>query len=173
MLLLGAVLNAFRIVYLDAIPTDQIPTDAAAAIYDQVVSFVRLSLRAVLVLFLAVAAVAWVTGPEHAPTAVRRASTRALDAVRHRRDKAGLDTGPVGEFLGRYRGPIRGIIAGVVVLVYVLADHPTGAWTLKLLVVAALVLLVVELLAQPPAEVEEAAADEEAADEEVGPPVRG
>jgi hypothetical protein len=151
MLVLGLLLNAFRIVYLDAIPADQIPSDAAAAIYDQVVSFVRLSLRAVLVLFLAVAVVAWVSGPEPAPTSVRRMSTRALDAVRNRSDRAGLDTGPVGEFLGRYRNAIRWIIGGGVVLLYVLADHPTGSWTLKVLIVAALLLLIVELLARPPA----------------------
>jgi hypothetical protein len=151
MLALGLVLNAFRVVYLDAIPSDQLPSDAAGAVYDQVVSFVRLGLRAVLVMFLAVAAVAWVTGPQPAPTAVRRTSGRALDALRHRSDRAGLETGPVGDFLGRHRNPIRWAIAGGVVLLYVLADHPTGAWTFKLLIVAALLLLVVELLARPPA----------------------
>lgn len=180
MLLLGLLLNAFRIVYLDAIPADQVPPDAAAAVYDQVVSFVRLSLRAVLVIFLAVAAVAWVTGPEPAPVAVRRGTTRALDAVRHRRDSAGLNTGPVGDFLGRYRTAIRATVGGLVVLLYVLADHPTGAWTLKLLIVAGLVLLVVELLARPPvagpAAGEEPAPGDDAKGaekEEVGPPARG
>ena len=149
MLLLGLALNAFRIVYLDAIPSGQLPPDAAGAVYDQLVSFIRLALRAVLVLFLAVALVAWVSGPEPAPTAVRRGTTRALDAVRHRADSAGLETGPVGAFLGRYRGVIRGVVAAAVVLAYVLADHPTGAWVLTLLLVAGLVLLVVELLARP------------------------
>jgi hypothetical protein len=181
MLLLGLLLNAFRVVYLNAIPADQLPSDAAAAIYDQVVSFVRLSLRAVLVLFLAVAIVAWVSGPEPAPVAVRRRANRALDAVRHRSDRAGLDTGPVGDFLGRYRTAIRWVVAGAVVLLYILADHPTGAWTLKVLIVAALVLLVVELLARPPAP--GAAADpsgsspeqtaEASETENLGPPVPG
>jgi len=152
MLVLGAVLNGFRVVYLDAIPADQLPSDAAAAVYDQVVSFVRLGLRAVLVLFLAVAVVAWVSGPGPSPTAVRRGTTRALDAVRHGRDRAGLDTGPVGAFLWQYRNGIRWAVGGVVVLVYVLADHPTGATTLTLLIVAALLLLLVELLARRPAE---------------------
>jgi hypothetical protein len=47
--------------------------------------------------------------------------------------------------------PIRLGIAGLVVLVYVLAAHPTGAFTIILLAVAAFVLLVIELLARPPA----------------------
>jgi hypothetical protein len=110
-----------------------------------------------------------VSGPGAAPTAVRRGTTRALDAVRHRSDQAGLDTGPVGEFLGRYRNGIRWAIGGVVVLLYILADHPTGSWTLTLLIVAALVLLVVELLARSPA----AADPDQAEAESVGPAARG
>jgi hypothetical protein len=152
MLLLGVALNGFRIVYLDAVPSERLPADAAGAIYDQVVWFIRLNLRALLVLFLTVAAVAWVSGPDPAPVAVRRGATRALDAVRHRSDRAGLETGPVGEFLGRYRTAVRAVVAGAVVLVYISADHPTGGWTLKLLLVAGLVLLVAELLARTPSD---------------------
>jgi hypothetical protein len=150
MLLLGLALNVFRIVYLDAIPSDQLPADAAAAIYDQLVSFIRLNLRAILVLFLAVAFVAWVSGPEPAPVAVRRGTTRALDVVRHGSDRAGLDTGAFGLALGRYKGPIRGVVLGLVVLLYVMAAHPTGGYTITLLIIAALVLLVVEVFARTP-----------------------
>ena len=64
---------------------------------------------------------------------------------------------------------------------YVLADHPTGAWTLKLLIVAALLLLVVELLARrPPARDSATDAGVRSSDrpgqteaENLGPPVRG
>jgi hypothetical protein len=152
MLVLGLALNVFRTVYLDAVPPDQLPSDAAGAIYDQLVWFIRLNLRAVLILFLAVAAVAWVSGPGTAPSRLRSGASGAFDALRNRSDRVGLDTGPVGRFLGAYRGPIRAVVAGVVLLVYVLADHPTGAFTLTLLLVAALVLIVVELLARPPAQ---------------------
>jgi hypothetical protein len=148
MVLLGGALNLFRIVYLDAVPTDQLPTDAAGVIYDTLVRFIRTNLRAVFVLFLVVAAVAWVTGPATAPTAVRRGTRHGLDAVRHGRDSAGLSTGPVGEFLHTYRGPIRGLVLGVALLAYVLTDHPTGESTIVILLVAGLVLLLVELLAR-------------------------
>jgi len=151
MVLLGAVLNGFRIVYLDAIPADQLPQDAAAAIYDQLVGFIRLNLRAILVLFLAVAAVAWVTGPWAPALATRRATSRAVDSVRHSSDRAGLRTGAFGTALYNMRTPIRCGLAALVILIYVLAAHPTGAFTIVLLLVAALVLLVIELLARPPA----------------------
>ena len=150
MVLLGAALNFFRIAYLDAIPSDRIPADAAAVIFDQLVEFIRLNLRALLVISLAVAFVAWVSGPERAPVRVRQGVSRALDSVRHRRDSAGLGTGPVGEFLYNYHTPLRVLVLGGAVLVYVLADHPTGAWTLGVVAVAGLILLVVELLAGGP-----------------------
>jgi hypothetical protein len=150
MLLLGAALNFFRVIYLDAIPSDQLPPDAAAAIYDRLVWFIRLNLRAVLVLFLAVAFVAWVSGPEPAPAAVRRGTSRALDVVRQGSDRAGLDTGAFGLMLGRNKAVIRGAVLGLVVVFYVMAAHPTGAFTITLLVIAALVLLVVEVLARSP-----------------------
>ena len=150
MLVLGAALNLSRILYLDAVPTDRLPTDAASAIFDQLVWFIRLNLRALLVLFLAVAFVAWVSGPEPAPASVRRGTTRALDVVRHGSDRAGLNTGAFGLMLGRYRGAIRGVVLGLVVVLYVMAAHPTGGYTITLLVVAAVVLLVVELLARSP-----------------------
>jgi hypothetical protein len=151
MVALGAALNFFRIVYLDAVPSDRIPADAAAVIFDQVVEFIRLNLRALLVISLAVAFVAWVSGPEKSPAAVRKGTSRAFDAVRHRRDTAGLGTGPVGEFLYTYRVTLRIVVLGGAVLVYALADHPTGAWTLGVVAVAGLILLVFELLAGRPA----------------------
>ena len=139
--LLGLALNVFRAVYLDAIPTDQLPTDAAAAVYDTLAQFIRLNLRAVLVLFLVVAAVAWVSGPAPAPRAVRNGTTHALDVVRHGSDRAGLRTGPVGRTAWTYRTPLRAVVLGVALLVYVLAAHPTGAFTLVVVAVAAVVLL--------------------------------
>lgn len=150
MVLLGLALNIFRAVYLDAVPTDQLPTAAAAAVYDTLAQFIRLNLRAVLVLFLVVAAVAWVSGPAPAPRAVRRGTTHALDVVRHGSDRAGLRTGPVGRALWTYRTPLRATVLGLALLVYVLAAHPTGAFTLVVVAVAALVLLVIELVAREP-----------------------
>ena len=150
MILLGVALNGFRVVYLNAVPNDQVPTDAAAAIYDTLVYFIRLNLRALLVLFLVVAAIAWVTGPAPAPAAVRRGTMRALDVARHGTDRIGLRTGPVGTAAYTYRTPIRVTVLGVALLVYVMAAYPTGAFTLTLLVITLAVLLLVELVARPP-----------------------
>ena len=150
LLLLGATLNLVRPVYLSAVPSDQIPQAAAAAVYDQVVSFIRLSLRAVLVVALAVALGAWLAGTSGSALAVRRGIVRATAAVRHGGEHVGLDTGPFGAWLFRYRALLRGVVIGIALLLYVAADHPTGSWTLRLLVVTVAVLLVLEVLARPP-----------------------
>jgi hypothetical protein len=151
MLMLGLSINFFRILYLDSIPADMNEA-AAAATYDQVVTFLRTALRAVLVLFLALAVVAWLSGKEAAPAAVRRGFGKGIDSVRHRSDQAGLETGPVGAFAWTYRVPIRWGLLGLAILIYVMAAHPTGAFTLTLVIVTALVLLVIELVARRPAE---------------------
>jgi hypothetical protein len=149
MLLLGVALNAFRAIYLDAVPQDQLPADAAAAIYDTLVNFIRLNLRAVAVLALAVAFIAWVTGDGRTAVALRRGTSRAVDATRSGGMRLGLDTGRFGVALDTYRNLIRGIVLGGGLMVYLMRDHPTGAFTLVVLAVVALILLLVELLARP------------------------
>jgi hypothetical protein len=156
MLLLGVGLNAFRVVYLDAVPADQLPPDAAAAIYDTLVWFIRLNIRALLVLFLAIAFVAWVTGPVGAPAALRRGTARAIGTVRSGGDRVGINTGSFGRTLGTFRTPIRVGVLGLALVVYVLRAHPTGAFTLWLVIVTAVVLLIVELLSRPPVPLEAA-----------------
>lgn len=149
MLLLGVALNAFRMVYLDAVPSDQLPVEAAAAVYDTLVWFIRLNLRAILVLSLAIAFVAWVSGPGTPATALRAGTGRAIGWVRSGGERAGLDTGRLGVALGTHRTVIRGAVLGLALVAYAMADHPTGGFTLTLAVVAAVLLLVVELLARP------------------------
>ena len=150
MLLLGVVLNVFRVVYLDALPAE-VDQAAAGAIYDTLVWFIRLNLRAILVLTLAVSFVAWVSGPGTAAVRLRRGTTRAIGSVRHGGEQIGLDTGRFGVFLHQNRAVIRGLVLGLGLIAYVMADHPTPGFTIALVVVAAVVLLLVELLARPPA----------------------
>ncbi|MGB0100826.1 MAG: hypothetical protein WBP61_11150 [Nocardioides sp.] len=150
MLLLGVALNAFRMIYLDAVSVEELPVEAAAAVYDTLVWFIRLNLRAILVLTLAVAAIAWISGPGSTAVTLRSGVSRGLGHVRSGGDRIGIDTGRFGEFLGTYRVAIRGAVLAIALLVYVMADYPTGAFTITVLAVAAVVLLIIELLARPP-----------------------
>ena len=62
MLLLGAALNVIRPIYLDALPVEASQA-AAGAIYDQLVSFIRIALRGLLVVAITVAVIAWLSSP--------------------------------------------------------------------------------------------------------------
>jgi hypothetical protein len=148
MLLLGAALNIFRPIYLNALDPSVLPTDAGAAIYDQLVGFIRLNLRAVLVVALAVAIAAWLTGPGGAAT--RRGLSGGVGWLRGGAEHAGLNTGPVGSFVYTWRTVLRWVIAGVAVLVYLLQAHPTGRSALTVLILTVLALVIVEFLARPP-----------------------
>ena len=149
MVLLGVTLNAFRLVYLGSIPSSTLPIDAATAFYDHMVASMHMNLRAVIVLSLAVAFIAWVSGPSHNAVVVRRDASTAVAWARGGRARLGLDTGRLGVFLDTYRTIIRVVVLGGTLLVYVMSDHPSGSRTLTLLVVAGVILLVTELLARP------------------------
>ena len=151
MLLLGLLLNVARPLYLDALPSTVQSHAAAGAVYDALVNFIRLNLRAILVVALAVATGAWLAGPTGAPATVRRGLASGAAWTRGTVGRTGMTTGPVGAFLYTYRTPIRALIVGVGVLVYVLEAHPTGAFSIKVVVVVAVLLLVHELFARPPA----------------------
>ena len=168
MVLLGAALNILRPIYLNALDPSVLPTDAGAAIYDQLVGFIRLNLRAVLVVALAVAITGWLTGPGGAPA--RRALSGAVGWLRGGAEHAGLNTGPVGSFVYTWRTVLRSAIAVVAVLVYLLQDHPTGRSALTVLIFTVLALVIVEFLARPPSP-EPAVTDAEPTDAEPTVPI--
>lgn len=149
MILLGMALNIIRPFYLDALPEDASQA-AAGVVYDQLVSFIRLALRAVLVVGLVIAAVAWLLAPSGSGAAARRGINHGVEAMRSGRTRAGLNTGRFGEVLGQYRNTIRIGIVGLGALLYLLQDHPSGATALTFVIVIAVLLVLIEVLATPP-----------------------
>lgn len=149
MLLLGALLNLARGIYLANLPDEQLSPAAAAAVFDALVRFIRTNLRALALLFLAVAAATWVTGPGNSARAVRQAGGDLLE-----RGKRVVDgrrpPGPVAHGVWRHRAPIRTAVLALALVAYVGAAHPTGAYVLALLVVTGIALLLVEVVARPP-----------------------
>jgi hypothetical protein len=150
MILLGAVLNLLRPIYLDALPADA-STEAAAAVYDTLVGFIRMALRAVLVVALVVAVAAWFLAPTGAGAAARRGVGRGLATIRSGRSRAGLRTGEFGVALAKYRNPIRVGVIGLAALIYLLRDHPTGGYAITVVIVTVVILVLVEILAAPSA----------------------
>jgi hypothetical protein len=83
MVLLGVGLVVVRSVYLDALPPGSSEA-AAAAVYDQLVSFLRRVSRVVAVLGLLVALVAWLAAPRGSGAALRRRVAAGAGGLRHR-----------------------------------------------------------------------------------------
>jgi hypothetical protein len=145
MLLLGAILNGLRPIYLDALPESSSPA-AAGAIYDQLVSFIRLALRGVAVVAVTVAVVAWFSAPRGAGASARAGLVKGIDGLRHGTTRAGLRTGKLGVTLAQYRGPIRIGVVGIAAALYLAQDHPTGGTALTFVLVTAAVLVVLAVL---------------------------
>ncbi|HEY7106002.1 MAG TPA: hypothetical protein VH986_06350 [Acidimicrobiia bacterium] len=139
MALLLVILNVARNIYLDSLPKS-VNQDAARAVYEQVLSFLRLSLRTSLVVALLVAIGAWIAGPGRVATRIRR-SVRGTKEVAPGETASGLST-----FVYERRNALRiAVVAiGALILILLQAPSPVGALFIAVLVVVGLV--VIELL---------------------------
>ena len=126
-----------------------LPSAAAASIYDQLVSFIRTSLRAVGIVFLAIGLAAFWFAPTGAGAAMRTGTSAALGRMRNRATGAGMNTGPVGNFLGTYRTFSRIFVVSVGALAYLGLDHPTGGNAVLIIILVVVVLVILEFLAVP------------------------
>ena len=151
MLVLGAGLNALRPFYLDSLPAST-SAAAAGAVYDQLVSFIRMALRGVLVVALTVTVVAWLSADRGPGATARAALARAIASIRQRRSGMGLDTGRLGMLLPAYRAPLRAGIVAIAALGYLARDNPTGGTALAFVLLVAIALLSLEVLASAPEE---------------------
>ena len=150
MLLLALSLAVFRSLYLDAIPAQVLPHDAAAVAYDTIVRFLRAGLRTVLVLGLVVAAGAFLTGPSVTAVRTRQSLAGAIGWLQGSAEHAGLRTGPVGTWVHANRRALR---IGAVILAslgLVFWDQPTGKVVIGLAVALLIALAIIEFLARAP-----------------------
>ncbi|NUS10733.1 MAG: hypothetical protein HOY69_04890 [Streptomyces sp.] len=140
---LGIGLSVFRIVYLNHLPAGANQAAAGAA-YDQVVRFLRMTVRMVIVLGIVVAIGAWLTGSGRWAVRVTNAWETAIAAVRQ---AVGLgSTGPVGPWVHRYRYALRWAVVVGAALALLLWSYPTGMVVFWIALVAVGVLAVIEFL---------------------------
>src|SRR5215207_6292083 len=147
MLGLALSLAVFRTIYLDAVPAAVLPHDAAAVAYDTIVAYLRLGLRAVLVLALVVAAGALVTGPSTTAVRTRQRLTAGIGRLRGGAEEAGLRTGPVGTWVYANKQLLRIVAVTLAVLFW---GQPTGKVILLLAGLLLVALALIEFLGQPP-----------------------
>ena len=146
MLVLAAVLEIARGIYLNSVPQNVLPADAAAAAYDTLIRFIKDGLRVLLLVGLVIAAGAFFTGPSTAAAATRRGVSSGIGWLRTRGERAGLRTGPVGGWTRAHRTLLRVGAVGVVALIFVFWGQPTVAVVVWLVVLLLVLLGVIELL---------------------------
>ena len=139
MALLLVVLNVARNIYLEALPTSVNP-DSATAVYEQVLSFLRLSLRTALVVAILVAIGAWLAGPGKLATRIRN-SVRGSGTLEPGETASGLST-----FAYEHRNALRGIVVGIGILLLVVLAAPTPIAAIVIAVLVVIGLVVIELL---------------------------
>ncbi|MFE5867480.1 hypothetical protein ACFQ6V_02370 [Streptomyces roseifaciens] len=144
LLLVGLVVA--RRIYLDSVPTTTLPSDAAAAVYDTFVRFLRNSTRTVLVTAVITAVAAYLYGPGRGARFIRSASSRATGATGRAMARSGLRTGATGHWLETHRRWTTGIVIVAAVVALVLWNYPTAAVVALILGIAVVVLAVLAVL---------------------------
>ncbi|MGW0056531.1 hypothetical protein [Nocardia nova] len=145
MVLLAIAVVIARSAYLDSVPADALSPPAASALFDTVIHPLRVSLRAVAVVSLVVAAVGYLIGPSRSAHSVRAGFDRLLGSLRRRRERPPT---VVETFAARYRTPLRLAVLAGAVLVLVLWPYATGLVVIGIVLVAGALLLIVEVLAR-------------------------
>lgn len=150
MLVLGAALLIFRGAYLNTVPNAVLPSNAAAAMFDTLVRFIKEALRALLVLGLIVAFGAFLTGPSVTAVRTRGAFTSAFGWLRSSGEHKGLTTGPAGRWTYAHRHALRISAVGLAAVIFVFQGRPTAASIIVLVIVLLVVLGLIELIGRPP-----------------------
>jgi hypothetical protein len=154
MLVLGAVLLVVRGIYLNSVPNSVFPSDAAAAAFDTLVRFIKIALRALLVLGLVVAIGAFFTGPSVTAVRTRAGFVKAFEWVRSGGERHGVSTGPAGQWTYAHRHGLRIGAVALAAVIFVFQGRPTAASIIVLVIILLLVLGLIELIGRPPAKPE-------------------
>ena len=151
MLILGIGLDISRGIYLSSVPSSTLPTDAAAAAYDALVHFLRVTLRVVLAVGLVVAIGAFFTGPARAAVQTRGGIKSGFEWVRNFGERRGVSTGPVGQWTYQHRRGLRIGAVALFALIFVFWGEPTAVVVIVMVILLLVVLGLIELIGRPPA----------------------
>ncbi|WP_329249128.1 hypothetical protein OG223_17615 [Streptomyces sp. NBC_01478] len=146
-LVVAVVLVVARRYYLDHLPPQVQSEAAAAAVFDTLLRFLKVSLRTAIVLGVVIALGAYLIGPGRLPRAVRGTSERTADSAARWAYAHQVRTGRAGSWAETHRRWIALAALLIVALVFALWNHPTVLTILVLVVVLLAVLALLALLA--------------------------
>ncbi|WP_244162889.1 hypothetical protein [Streptomyces bungoensis] len=146
-LVVAVALIVARGYYLDHLPAQVQSKSAAAAVFDALVRFLRVSLRTAIVLGVVIALGVYLIGPGRLPVALRGASDRTADSAARWAAGHHVSAGRAGAWALAYRRAVTIAVLLVIALVFALWNHPTVLTVLLLVLVLLAVLAVLALLA--------------------------
>lgn len=152
MLLTLAGFGTGKLFFVGTVSPSIMPSGAAEAVYGQLTELMVSTSAAITVLAIAVAIIAWLSGPWRPARAVRGFADAGFGAARRSAEEHGVTTGRFGDGLHRYRVAAYVVIAVVAALVLMFnrpLETGTVVWTV---VLALLAVGLVELLRRPPVE---------------------
>jgi hypothetical protein len=149
MLVLGIGIAIGRAIYLGSVSASALPPDAAAALFDTLIRFIKDGLRLLLVLGLVVAAGAFFSGPSAAAVRTRGAFSAGIGWLRSSGERAGLSTGPVGTWTYQHRTGLRIGAVALAALIFVFWGSPTGLVVLLIAILLLAALGLIELIGRP------------------------
>jgi hypothetical protein len=142
----GAGVAIGRSIYLDAVTSESLPHDTAAAVFDTLVRFLRYGIRLVGVLVLVVALAAWLTGPTRAATGVRSTAKRVVGGAGESAGTHGVTFGAFGAWVARYRAGLRVAAVLVALITLLLWNQPRGGTVLVLALLLLVALALIEFV---------------------------
>ncbi|MGA8455195.1 MAG: hypothetical protein WB800_07310 [Streptosporangiaceae bacterium] len=156
MAVLALGLAFFRTVYLNSVPPAVLPSDAAAAMFDTLIRFIKEALRTLLVVGLVVAIGAFLTGPSTTAVQTRKAFRSGFGWIRSSGEHFGVSTGPVGRWTYAHRKGLRVGAVALAALLFVFWGRPTALVVILIAVLLLVVLGLIELIGRPPAQLQAA-----------------
>jgi hypothetical protein len=151
MLVLAIGLAIARSIYLSSVPSNVLPSDAAAAVWDAFVHFLKVGLRVVLLVGLVVAIGAFFTGPSHTAIQTRSGLKSGMEWIRNYGERRGVSTGPVGQWTYLHRKSLRIAAVALAALIFVFWGEPTVLVVILIVILLLVVLGLIELIGRPPA----------------------
>ncbi|MGW6157071.1 hypothetical protein ACWFRM_28645 [Streptomyces sp. NPDC055144] len=140
-------LSVMRQICLDALPAAAQSQDAAAAVYDTLIRFLRQAIYTALLTALLTVIVGYLYGLGRGAVAVRSVAARSTDTAGQALARRGLKPGAVGQWLRTHRPLTTGAVFGAGGLAVLLWNYPTPASVALVLLLVVVVLVILGVLA--------------------------
>ena len=152
-LIVGIGLTVGRHFYLSA-TSSNLPEDAAAAVFDTLVRFLRVSVRATLLFSVVIIVAVFFSGPSRAAAAFRRSVQRSANWLGAQSDEAGWGWLGAHSFFVKYKRAMRIIVTVVAFAVLFRWKHPTPMVIFWTGVIVLVLLALIEFFGREPAATE-------------------